>query len=82
MMEFTDSTLRDLLASVGLPSQAGDGAAERTFDELGLDSLARVELATRIEDRFGVDVEDRITEHATPSEVRELVNQRLTAVTR
>ncbi|MEV4159834.1 acyl carrier protein [Nonomuraea dietziae] len=82
MMEFTESNLRDLLATVGLPSSEGGEELQRTFDELGLDSLARMELATRIQDRFGVDVEDRITAEATPSVVRDLVNERLIGAVR
>jgi minimal PKS acyl carrier protein len=41
-----------------------------------------MELATRIQDRFGVDVEDRITAEATPSLVRDLVNERLIGAVR
>ncbi|MEU8382918.1 acyl carrier protein [Streptosporangium sp. NPDC048865] len=78
-MPFTDENVRELLLAVGLDPAAGDAALERSFGELDLDSLARVEIATRIQDRFGVDVEERLTADVTPSLMRELVNERLAA---
>ncbi|GAA2846857.1 hypothetical protein GCM10010517_03640 [Streptosporangium fragile] len=78
-MAFTDETVRELLLSVGLDPAAGDDVLERSFAELDLDSLARVEIATRIQDRFGVDVEERLTADATPSLMKKLVTERLPA---
>ncbi|WP_436756902.1 SAM-dependent methyltransferase [Streptosporangium sp. V21-05] len=78
-MPFTDENVRELLLAVGLDPGTGDDALERSFDELDLDSLARVEIATRIQDRFGVDVEEQLTAEATPSLMRELVTERLAA---
>ncbi|MER6830066.1 acyl carrier protein [Streptosporangium sp. NPDC000563] len=78
-MPFTDENVRELLLCVGLDPAAGDEALELTFDALDLDSLARVEIATRIQDRFGVDVEEELTAQTTPSLMRELVTERLAA---
>ncbi|WP_084963794.1 acyl carrier protein [Thermoactinospora rubra] len=76
-MTFTDDTVRDLLISVGLDRESAGEAWERSFEELGLDSLARVEIATRIQDRFGVDVEADLTAEATPATLKKLVAERL-----
>ncbi|MER5643442.1 SAM-dependent methyltransferase [Streptosporangium sp. NPDC002524] len=78
-MPFTDQNVRELLLAVGLDPATGDDALELSFDELDLDSLARVEIATQIQDRFGVDVEEQLTAEATPSLMRELVTERLAA---
>ncbi|WP_329093135.1 acyl carrier protein [Streptosporangium sp. NBC_01469] len=78
-MPFTEENARELLLSVGLDPAAGDDVLELSFDELDLDSLARVEIATRIQDRFGVDVEEQLTARATPSLMRKLVIERLAA---
>ncbi|MBP2708258.1 acyl carrier protein [Microbispora sp. RL4-1S] len=71
---FTDEDLRTLLLAVGLAPTQDDYSL--TFDELQLDSLARVELATRIEDRYGVALE--IDADQSPRVVANLVNADLT----
>ncbi|SDR31263.1 acyl carrier protein [Thermostaphylospora chromogena] len=76
-MTFTDDTVRDLLVSVGLDRDTAADAWERSFEELGLDSLAAVEIATRIQDRFGVDIEEHLTPQSTPAIVKKLVTERL-----
>jgi acyl carrier protein len=76
-MTFTDDVVRDLLISVGLDPETAAQAWERTFAELDLDSLARVEIATRIQDRFGIDIEESLTEDATPAQLKKLVTERL-----
>ncbi|GAA3441442.1 acyl carrier protein [Planomonospora venezuelensis] len=78
-MAFTDNDMRELLKAVGLEAKAGVEGYSRSFEELDLDSLARVEIATRIQDRFGVDVEEQVTAEETPEGLRRLVNERLTA---
>lgn len=78
-MALTDDVVRDLLVSVGLDRDtAGDSLTmERDFEALGLDSLARMEIATRIQERFGVDIEDKLTADATPALMKKLVTGRL-----
>lgn len=73
----TVEDLRSLLLAVGLSPAAAPHAADRSFDELDLDSLARTELASRIQDRFGVDVEEDVTGELSPAGLRELVNARI-----
>ncbi|GGM99388.1 acyl carrier protein [Actinoplanes campanulatus] len=71
---FTEDDLRTLLLAVG--ADPGIGAADygRSFAELDLDSLARTEIGTRIQDRYGVDVEPRLDADSTPESLRALVN--------
>ncbi|UBU10949.1 acyl carrier protein [Nonomuraea gerenzanensis] len=70
---FTPADLKTLLQAVGLGPAQDDYTL--TFEQLALDSLARVEIATRIEDRFGLALE--IDADHTPAQVAALVNQRL-----
>ncbi|TMR95157.1 acyl carrier protein [Nonomuraea basaltis] len=70
---FTEADLRALLLAVGLGPAQDDYTL--TFEQLELDSLARVEIATRIEDRFGLILE--IAAEQSPAQVAELVNTSL-----
>ncbi|MBX6766655.1 MAG: acyl carrier protein [Actinomadura rubrobrunea] len=72
----TDDDVRALLRAVGAAGGA-PGDRSRTFEELGLDSLARFEIASRIKNRYGVDVESEITAETSPAGLRDLVNSRL-----
>lgn len=74
---FTDQHLRDLLSGVGISLSEVRDEYGRTFEQLGLDSLARVEIAARIQDRFGLDVEDRVTPELNSDDLLRLVNERL-----
>ncbi|EWC63333.1 Acyl carrier protein [Actinokineospora spheciospongiae] len=60
-----------------------DGGVEDTpFDELGYDSLALMEAASRVGRDYGVDLpEDALGRVRTPGEFLTLVNDRLAAVT-
>ncbi|WP_157245973.1 phosphopantetheine-binding protein [Nonomuraea typhae] len=69
-MAFTEADLRPLLLAVGLAPGQEDYSL--TFDQLQLDSLARVELATRVEDRFGIVLE--VAADQSPADVAVLVN--------
>ncbi|PRX02695.1 UNVERIFIED_ORG: minimal PKS acyl carrier protein [Actinomadura viridilutea] len=68
--------MQALLRAVGAAG-AAPGDRGRTFEELGLDSLARFEIASRIKNRYGVDVESEITAETSPAGLRDLVNSRL-----
>ncbi|ADG76211.1 hypothetical protein Cfla_3332 [Cellulomonas flavigena DSM 20109] len=70
----TDTDFAALLHGVGLDRRRGPESWSTTFADLDLDSLARVELASRIKGRLGVEVEDRVTADSTPAEVLDLVN--------
>ncbi|MFI6496445.1 phosphopantetheine-binding protein [Nonomuraea typhae] len=69
-MAFTEADLRPLLLAVGLAPDQEDYSL--SFDQLHLDSLARVELATRVEDRFGIVLE--VAAEQSPADVATLVN--------
>ncbi|HEY4021567.1 MAG TPA: acyl carrier protein [Pseudonocardiaceae bacterium] len=54
--------------------------AEMEFEDLGYDSLALLETAARIKQRFGVSIPDeRIVELGTPGSVLDAVNAALAA---
>lgn len=72
----SDEQVRELLVAVGAGAVTADDFA-RTFEELELDSLARTEIASRLQTRFGVDVDEELTATETPAGLRILVNQRL-----
>lgn len=81
MREFTlDDLKRILRASGGEPDVAfleGD-ISDVTFGELGYDSLAVLELASRVEDEYAVVVPDSaVQELPTPADVVDFVNARL-----
>jgi hypothetical protein len=80
--ELTDTDIRELLLAVGLDPATGPDAYRSSFAELDLDSLARVEIATRLQTRYGFDVEEQITAESTPLDVKDLVNTRLSAANR
>ncbi|GIG92078.1 acyl carrier protein [Plantactinospora endophytica] len=75
----TDDDVRGLLLAVGASPAVAAGDLTRSFEELELDSLARIEIASRVKDRFGVEVEDDLTPSETPIGLQRLVNARLAA---
>ena len=79
MASLTESDMRALLLKVGL-NPVPANALERSFAELELDSLARIEIATRLRESHGADVESALIGSAdlTPHQVVTMVN---TAVT-
>lgn len=72
-----DDLQRILVACAG---EAGSGhltthTADKTFDDLGYDSLARMEAAAWVSKEFGVSISDeQIWELRTPREFLDLVN--------
>lgn len=73
----TDEDVSALLRAVGHANADDGDLYGRSFEELDIDSLARVEMASRIQTRFGVDVEEQLTAELSPSAMQRLVNQRL-----
>ncbi|MER7817955.1 acyl carrier protein [Streptomyces sp. NPDC096153] len=71
--------LTGMLTAVGLDPGLGGAALTRSFEALDLDSLARVELASRIKSRYGIDIEEEITPESTPADVEQLIAARLPA---
>lgn len=50
---------------------------EATFDDLGLDSLSQIELATALQKRFGIEfTDDEIAEMSVVSEIVGLLQQK------
>jgi acyl carrier protein len=76
---FTDADVRDLLVVVGMEPSVDSQVYGLTFEALELDSLARVEIASRLRDRYGVEVEEELTADTTPDHLKQLVNQRLSS---
>jgi act minimal PKS acyl carrier protein len=78
---FTLDHIRVILRqSAGEPERLpldGD-IAERTFDEIGYDSLARLEACGRIEREYGVSVDAELLQGtSTPAELIAAVNDQL-----
>lgn len=74
----TINDLRRVLASCAGESDNtrwGGDILDWDFDDLGYDSLARMETAARIEQRYGVHIPDEhITELRTPRQLLDFVN--------
>ncbi|SDQ09875.1 acyl carrier protein [Quadrisphaera sp. DSM 44207] len=74
---FTASDLMDLLVrSVGLPSSARTDDTSATLSDLGLDSLAVLQLQTELQQRYGVEPgESTRAEDAVVGELVASVNE-------
>lgn len=75
--DLTDQAVRMLLIAVGADPRVDAPDFDLSFEELGLDSLARTEFATRVKELTGVTVEDDLAPSTTPSAIRALVHDRL-----
>ena len=70
---------RILVDRVGLPEEDVKDDPSLTFDEMGLDSLAFVEIQLAMEQDYGISVSDEDAENIhTVGEAIEFANQRLT----
>jgi acyl carrier protein len=80
---FTEIEMRALLVKVGL-NPVPPNAIECTFGELGLDSLARIEIATRLRESYGAEVEAELMngEDLALERVVAMVNASVTPATR
>jgi acyl carrier protein len=83
MASFTEIDMRALLVKVGL-NPVPANAIECTFGELGLDSLARIEIASRLREAYGADVEAELMngEDLTLERVVAMVNAAVTSAVR
>jgi hypothetical protein len=77
---FTDEDSRAVLLAVGADPSLSPCDYTRSFEELGLDSLAWMEIASRIQDRFGVDIDGEFDAGRTPAEMKALVNELLPTI--
>jgi acyl carrier protein len=67
-----DDLMEILVERAGLPREAVTGDERATLETVGLDSLALLQLKAGIEDRYGVEIDER--PDATFGEVLALVN--------
>jgi len=79
--EFTFEDLKDILVNrVGLPDAAVVDDPEATFDDMGLDSLAFVEIQLAMQQEYGFTIPDEDAEHIHKvGQAINYVNQRLSA---
>jgi acyl carrier protein len=76
--QFTLDELMDLLvANVGLPASSRTDRAEAHLADLGLDSLAFLQLQATLEDRFGFELPDDGERPYTVGEIVATVNEGL-----
>jgi acyl carrier protein len=64
--------LAEILTAMGFEVSAGElaGRADQRFEELGIDSLAQIELVATLEDRWGVQIgEEEASTLVTPAAV-------------
>jgi minimal PKS acyl carrier protein len=77
-MKFTIEDLMQLLVvKAGLPSQARTDNPLRTFGDLGLDSLAFLQLQAELQDLYGLELPDENPLSYTVGEIVAAVNERL-----
>jgi acyl carrier protein len=76
--QFTIDDLMDLLVEkVGLPAAERRNDPAATFPDLGLDSLAFMELQAQLDSRYGVELPDDRAQSYTMSEITASVNDHL-----
>ena len=71
--ELTDQAIQKLLVAVGAEPGVTSADFDTPVEDLDLDSLARTELAFRIKDLTGIDIEERIAPTTTPNAMRRMV---------
>ena len=79
MPEFTFADVKDILVNrVGLPEDAIVEDLSMTFDDLGLDSLAFVEIQLAIQQQYGFTIPDEdASQITTVGDAIEYSNRRL-----
>ncbi|OKK14739.1 hypothetical protein AMK16_29775 [Streptomyces sp. CB00455] len=79
MSSVHDSVVEVFVARFGLDPETV--LPEATFDDLGLDSLSQIELATALKKRLGIVVSDEeLSDLSTVSDIVALVEQKGAAV--
>jgi acyl carrier protein len=79
--EFTFDDLKDILVNrVGLPEDAVVDDPDMTFDDMGLDSLAFVEIQLAMQQEYGFAIPDEDAEHIHKvGQAIDYVNSRLSS---
>jgi acyl carrier protein len=76
--EFSITDLMDLLVrKVGLPSHERTDNPTATFADVGLDSLAFLQLQAELQETYGVELPDDRPNGYTMGDITAVVNQRL-----
>lgn len=75
----SDQELTQLLVAVGADHDVSIGHFDNSLEDLGLDSLARAELATKIRAKYRTELGEEIQPEATPNDVRRIVMTKLSA---
>jgi acyl carrier protein len=77
--EFTFADAKDILVNrIGVPEDSIRDDPHQSFDELGLDSLAFVEIQLAMQQEYGFTIPDEDAEHITTiGEAVEYTNRRL-----
>ncbi|MDA3647668.1 acyl carrier protein [Saccharopolyspora indica] len=79
MAEFTLDDLKRALDADDEAAELTDGELDTSFDDLGYDSLALLELAGRVQRDHGTSMPDDAPDHMrTPRAALEFINARLT----
>lgn len=82
--QFTRDQLNEILIDrIGIPEEdVKSGGGDTTFDDLGLDSLAFIEIQLEMDQRYGIEVsEDDAQQIHTLDDAIEYVNARLAGTT-
>lgn len=82
--QFTRDQLNEILIDrIGIPEEdVKSGSGDTTFDDLGLDSLAFIEIQLEMDQRYGIEVsEDDAQQIQTLDDAIEYVNARLAGTT-
>jgi acyl carrier protein len=72
-----DDLMTLLVTKAGLPAQARTDDPGATFDDLGLDSLAFLQLQGELQDRYGFELPDDRPGSYTLGEIAAYVSDRL-----
>lgn len=81
MRQITLSELQDIMLECASWAEPLDQAPDQPFDELGYDSLALLEAASRIKRDYGIELsEDDLVRARTPAELVDAVNARQRAI--
>jgi len=77
--QFSMADMKDILVNrVGLPEDAVGDDPSRSFDDLGLDSLAFVEIQLAMQQEYGITIADEDADRITTmGQAVEYVNSRL-----
>jgi hypothetical protein len=70
---FADGDLAGLLLAVGAEPPIGPEIFDDSFQDLDIDSTARAQIAVLVAERWGVNVQDRLTADATPRDLRRFI---------